>query len=93
MNRFSHARYLAAYPEDQKKCKKFADIPLTTLPSNLEFCTQTLTVMTFLEKLVENMGGEYRSMLAVKGQRYKNFGDDSLPFKYPEVGYPQFRVL
>lgn len=73
---------MTAYPQDQKLFKKFSDVACADLPANPDFNAQTLTVMDFLEKTVENLGGDAESMMAAQGDIHKSWA----------VGYPQFKV-
>ena len=75
-------RFFALYPEYQKIFHRFFDIPRANLPDNVEFNSQTLTVMNFLEKLVDNLGGNADSMMAAQAELHKGWA----------VGYPQFKV-
>ena len=54
---------------------------LASLSTNPDFNAQTLTVMDFLEKLVENMGGNAESMMAAQAEHHKGWAVGSQEFK------------
>lgn len=75
-------RYFEANPEDQKKFKKFANVAQASLADSTDFCAQTLTVMDFVETLVEKMGSNAASMMA----------EQKAPHTARGVGYTEFKV-
>nr|1ITH_A Chain A, Hemoglobin (cyano Met) [Urechis caupo]1ITH_B Chain B, Hemoglobin (cyano Met) [Urechis caupo] len=59
-------KYLTAYPGDLAFFHKFSSVPLYGLRSNPAYKAQTLTVINYLDKVVDALGGNAGALMKAK---------------------------